>query len=351
MNTRWFVAALATVVAVGMSPDFSEAKRLGSGKNSGMQRQAPAQAAPQTPPSQAPATPAAAPTAGKPAVPATAAAAAAAPAKRSWLGPIAGLAAGLGLAALFSSMGLGEELASFMMLLLLGVVAFFAIRFIMSRMRGGAAKPALAGAGAGAGAGANIGGFGSHMPNTAESGTTMARQGVEPLSAMPSAGHGGAASAPQELSAMGTPLRPLQIGEALGPVSTTPSAGMQLPDGFDMPAFERVAKMIFIRLQAANDKGDLDDLREFTTPEMFAAVRLDIQERSDTSQHTDVERIEAQLIDFVSEETRQIASVRFTGLVKEERDAPAVAIDEVWHLVKPLDGSRNWAIAGIQQPQ
>jgi hypothetical protein len=155
MNTRWFVAALATVVAVGMSPDFSEAKRLGSGKNSGMQRQAPAQAAPQTPPSQAPATPAAAPTAGKPAVPATAAAAAAAPAKRSWLGPIAGLAAGLGLAALFSSMGLGEELASFMMLLLLGVVAFFAIRFIMSRMRGGAAKPALAGAGAGAGAGAN----------------------------------------------------------------------------------------------------------------------------------------------------------------------------------------------------
>ncbi|MFY8088994.1 MAG: Tim44 domain-containing protein [Rubrivivax sp.] len=331
MNTRWFVAALATVVAVGMSPDLSEAKRLGGGKNSGMQRQAPAQSAPQTPPSQAPATPAAAPTAGKPAVPATAAAAAAAPAKRSWLGPIAGLAAGLGLAALFSSMGLGEELASFMMLLLLGVVAFFAIRFIMARMRGGAAKPAMAAAGAGAGMGA--GSFGSQAATATEPPTTLSRQGFEPASAMPSAAPVGAGAAPQELSAMGTPLRPLQIGEALGTVSTTPAPGMKLPEGFDMPAFERVAKMIFIRLQAANDKGDLDDLREFTTPEMFAAVRLDIQERSDTSQHTDVERIEAQLIDFVSEDTRQIASVRFTGLVKEERDAPAVAIDEVWHLV------------------
>ena len=126
---------------------------------------------------------------------------------------------------------------------------------------------------------------------------------------------------------------------------------MQLPEGFDMPAFERVAKMIFIRLQAANDKGDLDDLREFTTPEMFAAVRLDIQERNGTEQHTDVERVDAQLVDFTHEAVRQVASVRFTGLIKEDLHAPATPVDEIWHLVKPQDGSRNWAIAGIQQPQ
>jgi predicted lipid-binding transport protein (Tim44 family) len=347
MKTRSFVAALAAVVAFGLGADIADAKRLGGGKNAGMQRQAPAQAAPQTPPPQTPAAPAAAaPTAGKPAVPA--AAAAAAPAKRSWLGPIAGLAAGLGLAALFSAMGLGEELASFMMLLLLGIVAFIAIRFIMARLRGGQAspQPAMAGAGAGAGAG---------RLNPVAEAPTMARQGFEPAAPLPTSGAApSAADAPGAVSVTGQPLRPIVIGEALGRTDTgAPAAAgpLQLPEGFDLPAFERVAKMIFIRLQAANDKGDLDDLREFTTPEMFAAVRLDIQERGDVTQHTDVERIDAALVDFITEPARQIASVRFTGLVKEEADAPATAVDEVWHLVKPLDGSRGWAIAGIQQPQ
>ena len=65
--------------------------------------------------------------------------------------------------------------------------------------------------------------------------------------------------------------------------------------GFDLPAFERVAKMIFIRLQAANDAGDLDDLRQFTTPEMFAATRLDLQERGKAAQQTDVERVDAEV--------------------------------------------------------
>jgi predicted lipid-binding transport protein (Tim44 family) len=251
-------------------------------------------------------------------------------------------------------MGLGEELASFMMPLLLGIVAFIAIRFIMARMRGGSqAQPALAGAGAGAapGAGSGLGGFGGQPQAAAASAdaasTLTARESSAAFSPAGAAGSHGA----QEVSVTGAPLRPIQIGEALAPVSPTPSSNLKLPDGFDLPAFERVAKMIFIRLQAANDKGDLDDLREFTTPEMFAAVRLDIQDRGGVAQQTDVERIEAQLVEFTHDETRQIASVRFTGLVKEERDAPAVPVDEIWHLVKPLDNSRSWAIAGIQQPQ
>jgi len=111
-----------------------------------------------------------------------------------------------------------------------------------------------------------------------------------------------------------------------------------------------VAKMIFIRLQAANDAGDLDDLRRFTTPEMFAALRLDIQDRAGTSQHTDVERVDAQVIDFATEDGRQIVSVRFHGLIREEVGGPAEAFDEVWHLSKP-EAEGSWAIAGIQQAQ
>jgi predicted lipid-binding transport protein (Tim44 family) len=150
------------------------------------------------------------------------------------------------------------------------------------------------------------------------------------------------------------PLAPIGAAAAEAvPAAATPAAtatAPQLPAGFDLPAFERAAKMIFIRLQAANDAADLEDLREFTTPEMFAATRLEIQERGGVAQQTDVEKVDAELIDFAQEPTRQVASVRFHGLVREEKNAPAEAFDEVWHLVKPADGSRSWAIAGIQQP-
>jgi predicted lipid-binding transport protein (Tim44 family) len=107
--------------------------------------------------------------------------------------------------------------------------------------------------------------------------------------------------------------------------------------------------MIFIRLQAANDSGDLNDLRAFTTPEMFASIKLDLQERGGVAQQTDVVRIDAQVLDVSTEADRQVVSVRFHGLIREDSNGGAAPFDEVWHLVKPTDGSREWAIAGIQQ--
>jgi predicted lipid-binding transport protein (Tim44 family) len=138
---------------------------------------------------------------------------------------------------------------------------------------------------------------------------------------------------------------PSASGGFAAPAASTAAA---LPSDFDAAAFERIAKMIFIRLQAANDVGDLDDLRTFTTPEMFAAIRLDLQDRANAPQRTDVVRVDAQVLDIASEEARQIVSVRFNGLIREQPDAPAEPFDEVWHLVRPADGSRDWAIAGIQ---
>jgi predicted lipid-binding transport protein (Tim44 family) len=141
---------------------------------------------------------------------------------------------------------------------------------------------------------------------------------------------------------------PLAVaGLAAAPTAAAPT----LPANFDTEGFERLAKMLFIRLQAANDTADLNDLRNFTTPELFASLRLDLQDRGDTKQHTDVIKVDAQLIDFAQEADRQIVSVRFTGQVKEQADADATPFDEVWHVVKPQDDSRSWAIAGIQQRQ
>lgn len=308
MTKYLWTVALAAGVAFTLAPEVSEAKRLGGGKAAGMQRSVtpdkPAQSPPASPAAtpNAPAAPAAA------AAPAAGATAAAAP-KRSWMGPIAGLAAGLGLAALFSHLGLGEELASFMMLALLVLVAFVVVRILARRLAAGGAmqRSPLAMAGAGAGAGAN--------------------------------------AAPPPPVVIGSALRPPLAVPGLAAAQTTPS----LPPGFDAEGFERLARMLFIRMQAANDRADLDDLRNFTTPELFASLRLDLQDRGDARQTTDVVKVDATLVDFAQEGERQIVSVRFTGTVREDAGAEAMPFDEVWHLVKPIDDSRPWAIAGIQQ--
>jgi len=283
------VVAMAAAAAL---PGISEARRLGGGAPAGMQRSVPPRA-----PEALPARPAA-PAAQQ--APAAAAAPAVAP-KRSWMGPIAGLAAGLGIAALMSHFGMGAGMGNFFTLLLMAGLAFFVIRFLMRRFAPSRnAAPA----------GMQFAGAGAPVPPTAA---------YQPAGALPAA------------SATVLPLQ-----------------SSHLPAGFDAPAFERIAKMIFIRLQAANDAGDLNDLRAFTTPEMFATVKLELQDRGAAVQRTDVVRVDAEVLDVASEAERQIVSVRFHGLIREEVDAVAGPFDEIWHLVKPADGSREWAIAGIQ---
>ena len=326
MSKPWLIAALVAGLAFTLAPSESEAKRLGGAKSSGMQRSTPDKPAQSTPATPAAPAAAAAPTAG------AATAAAAAP-KRNWMGPLAGLAAGLGIAALFSSLGMGEGLANFVMIALLAVAGFFVVRLLMRRFGGGMQQRSpLAMAGASAGAGA--------APTAAPQRFVDERPGMQPEMQR-------SALAPEIGSALKPPLA--VAGLAAASVATTPAPS--LPAGFDGEAFERLAKMIFIRLQAANDSADLNDLRNFTTPELFASLRLDLQDRGDAQQHTDVVKVEAQLIEFAEESGQQIVSVRFTGQLREEAGADATPFDEVWHLVKPLDDSRNWAIAGIQQAQ
>ena len=354
---NWLLGALVVALATS-TPMLSEAKRLGSGKSQGMQRSAPAQPAPQTPPPKQAAPQQTAPTpAAAPAAAGATAAAAAAPAKRSWMGPIAGLAAGLGLAALMSHLGMGEAFANFLMLALLAVAAVFLIAFLMRRFgRGARQEPALATAGASDAGAARTATRWTPAAEPAPAQTPTPALEPAPASSTQRSAFTPAAA---DVSVTGQPLRPL--GASTEPAATAveeaPAAmpeaatGPKLPEGFDLPAFERVAKMIFIRLQAANDKGDLDDLRQFTTPEMFAAIRLDLQERGNEAQQTDVEKVDAKVVDYAVEDGKQIVSVRFQGVVREETGAVAVPFDEVWHLVKPEGPSGAWAIAGIQQPQ
>ena len=308
--TAAFVAAL--VLSVGQA----EAARVGGGKNSGkqqpdaMQRQATPPAGQQAAPAgQRPGQPAAAP--------------AAQPQRNSWLGPIAGLAAGIGLAALASHLGFGEELASIMMIVLFAVIALVVIRMIMARRSGGAAaqQPAWASAPAGAGA----------PPATSAAPVPTAPNSLYAPTSSPAAA-------------------PLATGA--GPVgSASASTGLRVPANFDIAGFVRNAKVQFIRLQASFDAANLADLREFTSPEMFAELRMQIEDRKGAANVTEVVSVEAEFLGVDSSDTEHMASVRFYGVIREEVGANAESFDEIWNLSKPASGSGGWVLAGIQQNQ
>jgi predicted lipid-binding transport protein (Tim44 family) len=290
------VATLALGLAF-LAPDSEAAKVLGAGKSSGIQRQA------ITPNKESSATSPQAPTAVAPAAksqpPATSPQA---QPNRSWTGPLAGLAAGLGLAALASYFGFGEQLASMLMIGLLVMVVMAVIGFVMRR-RAATLQPAAARerilqhAGANHSAAMNRGAYQVSMP---------------------------AASARD-------------------------SALRGIPVDFDVDAFVRDAKVSFIRLQDANDAINLEDIREFTTPEMFAEIRINITERGNALKETDVVSLNADVIDVAEEPAQYVVSVRFSGLMRESKEPVAEPFDKIWHLVKPRAGKSSWVLAGIQQ--
>jgi predicted lipid-binding transport protein (Tim44 family) len=123
----------------------------------------------------------------------------------------------------------------------------------------------------------------------------------------------------------------------------------RVPAGFDASAFLRGAKRNFVKLQLANDTGDLAEIRDFTTDELFEALKSDVLARGPERQQTDVTALEADLLELATEGDRHWASVRFSGMVRETAAGAPAAFEEVWNLVKPVDGSSGWLLAGIQQ--
>lgn len=284
---RLIISLFAVLFTFGFGVADVEAKRLGGGGSSGMQRQATPPTAPQQnlnrqQGAQQPATAGAQP-------------------KRSWMGPLAGLAAGLGLAALFSHLGLGEEFGSMIMIALLVFAAFALYRMLTRRQSASTGSNGLQYAGAG------------------------------------SASAGQPARLDQNAATY--------AGSAAGGSDANPA----IPADFDAQGFARQAKLNFIRLQAANDAGNLDDIREFTSPEMFAEIQLQLGERGAAPQRTDIVELNADVIEVAEEAQRYVVSVRFTGLLRESQDAAPEAFDEVWHLTKAASGAGGWVVAGIQQ--
>jgi len=280
---RTLLSVAIALISLALVIEDADARRLSGGRNLGMQRSAPAQqqAAPKAPAQQqqqqaAPATPAQQPAGAS-----------------KWLGPLAGLALGAGLAALFLNNGWAGLLAGVLLIGLIVAAVAFAARALL---RGRVAQEPLQYAGAGAGPRATLGA----LPGGAGAGSVAATTG-------------------------------------------------RWPAGFNAADFVRHARLNFVRLQEAYDRKDLSMMRDFLAPEVYREIEADLRAAGSADERTEVLTLEAEVLDVVEEAGSYIVSVRFSGMLREGAGGDAVPFTETWHLEKPVDGHSGWMVAGIQQ--
>jgi len=295
-----------------------EARPLGGKKSIGMKRDSVQPATPAAPAQSVPV---------KPPIPATAPVPAApAPGMSRWLGPLAGLAAGGLLASLFMGGGFaGIKMFDILLIAALAFGAFMIWRMMSARKVAATGNPAA----------------------------TQYSGAPDPFARTP------AASVPISGGGSSRPVTPeigsrLADGNASAAAIESATSSPRIPADFDVEPFLRQGRVAFIRLQAANDARDLNDIRDFTTPEMYAELAMQIQERGDVAQRTEIVNMDAKLLEVVTEgegrARRMIASVRFTGQFRDGAQGPIESLDEVWHVTKQLeDPQSTWLLAGIQQ--
>jgi predicted lipid-binding transport protein (Tim44 family) len=278
---------LATIAFTALSfvAVDADARRFGGGRNLGMQRSAPAQqkatpAQQQQQQQQQQAAPAQQPQ----------------PTGASkWLGPLAGLALGAGLAALFLNNGMAGLLAGLLVIgLIIAILALAARALLRNRPAGQPLQYA-------------------GMPGSVQ----------PPLGTLP----GGA-----------------------GEQSIAATAG-RWPADFNATEFVRHARLNFVKLQEAHDKGDLSALRDFLAPDVYREIEADIRATGSVAQHTEVVTLEAEVLEVAEESGSYVVSVRFSGLIRESADGTPEPFSETWHLTKPLTGRAGWVVAGIQQQE
>ena len=284
------ISAVALFFGLAMvGVEAEAAKRLGGGKSMGTQRNMTQQAAPKAPAQQQQQAQQAGAPAQQPA------AVAAQTTGNKWLGPLAGLAMGAGLMALFMNNGIAGALSGLLLVAALAAVAMLVFR----ALRG--------------------------------------RAGQAP---MQYAGHQGAA-APEPMAMGG--------GSSAAPHSVAAMSAGRWPADFNATEFIRHARLNFVRLQEAHDARDSEALADFLAPDLLADVQEQWQSEGAANSKTDVVTLESEVLEVVNEGLLYVASVRFSGLIREDGAAEPQPFSEIWHLEKPMRGSAGWQVSGIQQ--
>jgi predicted lipid-binding transport protein (Tim44 family) len=306
---RKLIALFVALAGLSMIAVEADAKRVGGGRSVGMQRQAtpqpPAKAPTQqqaTPQQQQAQTPPAAPPAKQPS------------GMSRWLGPLAGLAIGAGLASLFMGNGMGGALMGILLIAAIG----FGIMMLIRMFRGRAQQ---------------------HQPLRYAGADAFGRS--EPIGVPP--------SAPAAAPVYGGSAAPHSVAATTSSAAPDAAAANRWPADFDAEEFAKHAKSNFHKLQEANDRRDIAALRDFMTPDLVREIEAEIRASGDAPQKTEVVTLDAQVLDVETEATRYIVSLRFSGLIRETPGTEPQPFSEIWHLEKPLNGRSGWLVAGIQQ--
>ena len=288
-----FLISIFFLVSFFLAVDSAEARRMGFGRSIGkpppMKRQV-------APPVQAPKK-----TLDK--TPANSSGASANKSRSGFMGPLAGLAAGLGLAALASYLGVGEELMSFLLILLAGVAIFFVIRLVLRNMQ---RQPSLEG-------------VPSNLNNSnIESSTT------------------------QKTS--------LNVNSAYHQTEKETISQEEIN------GFLEHSKKQFIEIQKIWDSGNIDDLKSFCTDDLVFELRKQINDRGNLFEKTSITELNASwqgMNNYVSDSGNDVEEVYvlFSGMVRESDDSISKEFSEVWTLQRSKSSGDGWLIAGITQQE
>jgi predicted lipid-binding transport protein (Tim44 family) len=312
------MAGVLTLTMALVSADV-QAKRLAGGKSVGKQSSNVTQRD-ATPPAAQPGAPAAAP-------------AAAAAQKKPWGAMLGGLAAGLGLAWLAHSLGLGEGLAQFMMFALLALAVMVVVGLVMRKMRASRQANATPFAFQGAGAPSSPAQYSPNNVGNDASARPWERQATQ---------FDGSAAAGSTGSMIGSGL-------------AGPQASWGVPADFDVAGFLGAAKGNFVSLQGAWDRSDIAALRVMMTDDMLTQIQAQLAERESHTggavNHTEVLSLDAKLLGIEEMEDAYMASVEFSGMIREDQSAGPSPFREVWNMTKPRHRSGGWLVAGVQALQ
>ena len=321
---KFFSIILSATMALGftLTAIDAEAARLGGGRSVGKQSSNVTQRE-------------AAPAGVKPAAPA-AAPAPVAP-RKPWGAMLGGLAAGLGLAWLASSLGLGGAFSQIIMFALLALVIMLVAGFVIRKFKGGGSP----------GQGQSPYAFQGAGQATTPKNYSPENVGND-ASARPWERNNTAFDAGKE--AVGTGASGSMIGSAL-----LGSQSWGVPAGFDAEGFLNACKANFLTLQDAWDRSDIHNLRAMMTDEMLEQIKEQLADRESHTgggaNKTDVVMLEAKLLGIEELSDVYMASVEFSGMIREDASAGPSPFREVWNMTKPLAGGSGWLVAGVQALQ
>jgi predicted lipid-binding transport protein (Tim44 family) len=143
---------------------------------------------------------------------------------------------------------------------------------------------------------------------------------------------------------------PSGYGPAQGMPLPAGSEEVKIPKHFDQEDFMKGAKAVYTRLQSSWDKQDLEDIRQFTSKEVWQEINRQAQE-DPRPRKTEILRVNARLLEVASSNSHTVASVLFDVMMRESKEEDtAKEVREIWHFSKEDNDPKSfWVLEGIQQ--